>query len=289
MLRLLGVSKTFGTGGERVHALREIDLHLKRGDFLTVIGSNGAGKSTLLNLIAGSFPPTSGRILLGDRDVTGVPAYRRARWIGRIVQDPVAGTVPSMTVAENLAIAMKRSGRRLRRAITTGRLREMRRLMERLGMGLEGRLNDPVSTLSGGERQALTVAMVTLALFFQILVSARGAAKNIDEEYITSVLAAGATRWQVYWHVVLPATFPEILTSVRVSIGLGIAFLYIAETRAALGTGLGSFINKHMLFSRDKAFAGIVAMALLGLLLYVAVDVIERVVCRWKYAKRRSL
>lgn len=164
MLRLLGVSKTFGTGGERVHALREIDLHLKRGDFLTVIGSNGAGKSTLLNLIAGSFPPTSGRILLGDRDVTGVPAYRCARWIGRIVQDPVAGTVPSMTVAENLAIAMKRSGRRLRRAITTGRLREMRRLMERLGMGLEGRLNDPVSTLSGGERQALTVAMVTLAL-----------------------------------------------------------------------------------------------------------------------------
>ena len=140
-----------------------------------------------------------------------------------------------------------------------------------------------------GTGSATKVTMVALALFFQILVSARGAAKNIDEEHITSVLSAGASRWQVYWHVVLPATLPEILTSVRVSIGLGIAFLYIAETRAALGTGLGSYINKHMLFSRDRAFAGIIAMAILGLLLYIAVDVIERVVCRWKYVKRRPL
>jgi ABC-type nitrate/sulfonate/bicarbonate transport system permease component len=139
-----------------------------------------------------------------------------------------------------------------------------------------------------GTGSATKVAMVALVLFFQILVSAQGAAKNIDEEYITSVVSAGATRWQVYWHVVMPSTLPAILTSVRVSIGLGIAFLYIAETQAALGTGLGSFINKHMLFSRDRAFAGIVAMAVLGLLLYVAVDVIERIVCRWKYVKRQS-
>jgi len=163
MLRLERVSKTFGTSADRVHAVREIDLQLRRGDFLTIIGSNGAGKSTLLNLIAGTFPPTSGRIFLAERDITGIPAYRRARWIGRIVQDPVAGTVPSMTVAENLALAMKRSGRRLRRAITRMRRREMLDAMERLGMGLEDRLNDPVSTLSGGERQVLTVAMATLA------------------------------------------------------------------------------------------------------------------------------
>ena len=140
-----------------------------------------------------------------------------------------------------------------------------------------------------GTGSATKVAMVTLALFYQILVSARGAAKNIDEEYVTSVLSAGASRWQVYRHVVLPASLPQILTSLRVSIGLGIAFLYIAETRAALGTGLGSFINKHMLFSRDRAFAGIVAMAVLGLLLYIAVDLIERILCRWKYVKRQSL
>jgi NitT/TauT family transport system permease protein len=138
-----------------------------------------------------------------------------------------------------------------------------------------------------GTGSATKVAMVALVLFFQILVSAQGAAKNIDEEHVTSVVSAGASRWQVYWHVIVPSTLPEILTSVRVSIGLGIAFLYIAETQAALGTGLGSFINKHMLFSRDKAFAGIVAMAVLGLLLYVAVDVIERIVCRWKYVSKR--
>ncbi len=140
-----------------------------------------------------------------------------------------------------------------------------------------------------GTGSATKVVMVALVLFFQILVSAQGAAKNIDEEHVTSVVSAGATRWQVYWHVIVPATLPEILTSVRVSIGLGIAFLYIAETQAALGTGLGSFINKNMLFRRDKAFAGIVAMAMLGLLLYVAVDVIERIACRWKYVKRRSV
>ena len=140
-----------------------------------------------------------------------------------------------------------------------------------------------------GTGSATKVTMVALALFFQILVSARGAAKNIDEEYVISVLSAGASRWQVYWHVVLPATLPQILTSVRVSIGLGIAFLYIAETQAAQGIGLGSFINKYMLFRRDRAFAGIVAMAVLGLLLYITVDVIERIVCRWKYVKRRPL
>ena len=137
-----------------------------------------------------------------------------------------------------------------------------------------------------GTGSATMVAMVALALFFQVLVSARGAAKNVDQEHLTTVLSAGATRWQVYWHVVLPASLPGILTSIRVSIGLGIAFLYIAETNAALGKGLGAFIKKYMLFQRERAFAGIVAMALLGLILYVAIDLIERLVCRWKYTTR---
>lgn len=137
-----------------------------------------------------------------------------------------------------------------------------------------------------GTGSATMVAMVALALFFQVLVSARGAAKNVDQEHLTTVLSAGATRWQVYWHVVLPASLPGILTSIRVSIGLGIAFLYIAETNAALGKGLGAFIKKYMLFQRERAFAGIVAMALLGLILYVVIDLIERLVCRWKYTTR---
>ena len=138
-----------------------------------------------------------------------------------------------------------------------------------------------------GTGSATKVAMVAFVLFFQILVSARGAAKNISEEHITSVLSAGATRWQIYRHVIVPAALPEILTSLRVSIGLGMAFLYIAETFAATGNGLGGFIKNRMLFQREQAFAGIVAMALLGLVLYIAVDVLERLVCRWKHVKRR--
>ena len=139
-----------------------------------------------------------------------------------------------------------------------------------------------------GTGSATKVAIVALVLFFQILVSARGAAQNIEEEHLTSVVSAGATGWQVYRHVVLPATLPAILTSVRVSIGLGVAFLYIAETSAALGIGLGTFIKTHMLYARDLAFAGIITMAVLGLILYVAIDILEHLLCRWKYLKQQS-
>ena len=140
-----------------------------------------------------------------------------------------------------------------------------------------------------GTGNVTKVVIVALVLFFQILVSARGAAKNIDEEHLTSVLSAGATRWQVYRHVILPASLPDILTSVRVSIGLGVAFLYIAETSAALGTGLGTFIKTRMLYAREQAFAGIVAMAILGLLLYVAIELLEHLLCRWKFVRQRAV
>jgi ABC-type nitrate/sulfonate/bicarbonate transport system permease component len=134
------------------------------------------------------------------------------------------------------------------------------------------------------------VAIVALALFFQILISARGAAKSIERTHITSVLSAGATRWQVYRHVILPATLPSILTSLRVSIGLGMAFLYIAETFGSIDPmrgGLGAFIRANS-YSAVQAFAGILAMALLGLLLYIVIDLVERLVCRWRYTARRS-
>lgn len=139
-----------------------------------------------------------------------------------------------------------------------------------------------------GTGNATKVAIVALVLFFQILVSAQGAARNLSPEHMTSVRSAGATRWQVYRHVVFPAALPSILTSVRVSIGMGMAFLYIAETTARLGTGLGMYIKSRMLVSRDSAFAGIVAMAILGLFLYVAIDVVEHILCRWKYTGSRS-
>jgi putative ABC transport system ATP-binding protein len=128
-----------------------------------VIGSNGAGKSTLLNLIAGAFSPTSGRVLLDGEDLTGVPAHRRARRIGRIVQNPLAGTAPSMTVAENLALAAKRGGRTLRLALPRRLRHEFRDRLASLEIGLEDRLDCCASLLSGGERQGLTVLMATLA------------------------------------------------------------------------------------------------------------------------------
>jgi ABC-type nitrate/sulfonate/bicarbonate transport system permease component len=134
------------------------------------------------------------------------------------------------------------------------------------------------------------VAIVALALFFQLLVSARGAAKEIDAEHVTSVLSAGASRFQVYWHVVIPETLPSILTSLRVSVGLGMAFLYIAEISGSVSPGrggLGAFI-KSSSFNMTQQAAGIMAMALLGLLLYVIIDIIERIVCRWRYTARRS-
>ncbi len=134
------------------------------------------------------------------------------------------------------------------------------------------------------------VAIVALAIFFQLLVSARGAAKQIDPEHITSVLSAGASRFQVYRHVVIPETLPSILTSLRVSIGLGVAFLYIAEISGSVSPGkggLGAFIRASS-YNTTQQVAGILAMALLGLLLYIVVDIIERVVCRWRYTARRS-
>ena len=163
MLTLEGVRQVFRSGQDLVVALAGIDLVLDRGDFLTVIGSNGAGKTTLLHVIAGNLIPTSGRVLIDGEDVTATPAHRRARRIGRIVQDPLSGTAPTMTIAENLALASKRSKRSLAVALTRRRRREFADVLRPLGMGLERRLDDPAFLLSGGERQALTVTMATLA------------------------------------------------------------------------------------------------------------------------------
>ena len=163
MLALEGITKVFSAGTDRVAAIQGIDLALDRRDFLTVIGSNGAGKSTLLNLIAGVARPTDGRIRLDGEDVTAVPAHLRARQIGRIVQDPLAGTAPSLTVAENLSLATKRGRRTLRLALPKATRRRFGERLAALDIGLEDRMNTAVSLLSGGERQALTVLMATLA------------------------------------------------------------------------------------------------------------------------------
>lgn len=161
MLTLERVSKTFRVGADTVEAVRDVSLALDRGDFLTVIGSNGAGKSTLLNLVAGVVPLTAGRILIEDRDISRWPSFRRAREIGWIVQNPLAGTAPSMSVAENLALASSRRARTLRPALSRARRRAFRHGLASLGIGLENRLDCRVGLLSGGERQALAVLMAT--------------------------------------------------------------------------------------------------------------------------------
>ncbi len=163
MLDIERASKTFRSGPDTVVAVRDVSLTLAKGDFLTIIGSNGAGKSTLLNLISGVVPLTSGRIALDGAEVSASPAYQRAKRVSWIVQNPLAGTAPSMSVAENLALAMSRGRRTLRLALARARRLDISSRLEALGVGLERRLDCRVSLLSGGERQALAVLMATLA------------------------------------------------------------------------------------------------------------------------------
>lgn len=162
MLALQSISKVFRSGADHVHAIRTLNLSLADGDFLSIIGSNGAGKSTLLNLIAGTVLPSTGRIVMNGSDMTTVPAYKRARSIGRIVQDPLAGTAPGMTVAENMALAMKKQHRGIRLALPRKLRLSFKDQLATLDIGLESRLDCLVALLSGGERQALAVLMATL-------------------------------------------------------------------------------------------------------------------------------
>ena len=161
MIVLNDVVKTFHRGEvNEIPALRGIDLAVPVGQFVTVIGSNGAGKSSLLNAVAGAFLPDRGVIRIGERDVTRMPAHRRARFIGRVFQDPLQGTSASLTIEQNLALAASRVSVRGLGFGVTARLRDrFRGELSRLGLGLENRLRDRVGLLSGGQRQALTMAM----------------------------------------------------------------------------------------------------------------------------------
>lgn len=163
MLELTNVSKLFnpGTANEKI-ALMDINLRLNPGDFVTVIGSNGAGKSTLMNIISGVMKPDVGEVSINGERIHHHAEHARSRWIGRVFQDPMAGTAPGMTIEENLTMAYKRGQRRgfgwgataKRRAIFRGQL-------QKLGIGLENRMHAKVGLLSGGERQALSLLMST--------------------------------------------------------------------------------------------------------------------------------
>jgi putative ABC transport system ATP-binding protein len=144
-------------------ALDDISVSLEEGEFVTLVGSNGAGKSTLLNVIAGDQPVDAGRVLLDGRDLTGLPDHARAAWIGRVSQDPKAGTAGSLSVEQNLALALLRGqARGLGQGVTRARRAMFRQALEPLGVGLETRLGARAGSLSGGQRQALALVLATL-------------------------------------------------------------------------------------------------------------------------------
>lgn len=165
MLKLAGLYQTFHAGEvNEVQALRGVNLELQAGQFVTVVGSNGAGKSTLFNVIAGVYPPSQGTVTIDGVDVTRWPEHKRAALLGRVFQDPLLGTAATMTIAQNLTLALLRSQPlRMRTGVTQARMRAFRELLEPLGLGLEKRLETRVALLSGGQRQALTLVMATLA------------------------------------------------------------------------------------------------------------------------------
>ena len=164
MLEIRSISKTFhpGTVNEKT-ALDNVSLTLQNGDFVTVIGGNGAGKSTLLNAIAGTWLVDEGQILIDGVDVTHLSEYKRAKFIGRVFQDPMLGTAATMQIEENLALAYRRGRTRtLRRGINAAERENYKAMLQTLGLGLEERMSTRVGLLSGGQRQALTLLMATL-------------------------------------------------------------------------------------------------------------------------------
>lgn len=164
MLKVNNIAKTFnpGTINEK-KALDGVSLHLNPGDFVTIIGGNGAGKSTLMNAITGVWPVDNGSIILDGTNVTGMPEYKRAKFIGRVFQDPMMGTAPDMQIIENLALAYRRGKKRTLRWGITKKERELyHEKLKILGLGLEDRMTSKVGLLSGGQRQALTLLMASL-------------------------------------------------------------------------------------------------------------------------------
>ena len=190
MLKIENVTKVFnpGTINEKV-ALNGLNLHLKEGEFVTVIGGNGAGKSTMLNAVAGVWEVDEGKILIDNIDVTHLPEYKRAKYIGRVFQDPMMGTAATMQIEENLALAARRGKPRgLRIGISKAERESYREQLKILDLGLEDRMTSKVGLLSGGQRQALTLLMATLEQPKLLLLDEHTAA--LDPKTASKVLEA---------------------------------------------------------------------------------------------------
>lgn len=161
MIELQQANVIFNKGKQNeVHALKSVDLSIRKGQFVVVIGSNGSGKSTMLNVISGSVQPNSGRILLNDRDCTALPDYKRSTYIARVFQNPLSGTAPDLSIVDNFRLAALRTQRKsLRIGLNTAFRNQVADRLSELGMGLENKLDQPMGTLSGGQRQAITLLM----------------------------------------------------------------------------------------------------------------------------------
>ena len=164
MLQIMDIYKTFNAGTiNEKRALQGVSLHLKPGDFVTVIGGNGAGKSTLMNTVSGAYPVDEGKIIIDGVDVTHLPEYKRAKFIGRVFQDPMMGTAATMQIEENMALAARRGKVRTLLPGITGKERKFyKEQLKILDLGLEDRLTAKVGLLSGGQRQALTLLMAAM-------------------------------------------------------------------------------------------------------------------------------
>lgn len=204
MLELINICKTFnpGTINEKP-ALQNLSLKLETGDFVTVIGGNGAGKSTMLNAIAGTWPLDGGRVMIDGIDVTGIPEHKRAKYLGRVFQDPMTGTAATMEIEENLALAYRRGrSHTLKWRINSAERRRYREMLKVLDLGLEDRMTSKVGLLSGGQRQALTLLMATIRRPNLLLLDEHTAALDpktaakvleisqrfIDEEKLTALM-----------------------------------------------------------------------------------------------------
>ncbi len=164
MIQLSNISKIFNGGTHNAKTvIKGLNLKIEKNDFVTIIGSNGAGKTTLFNLISGNMFPTNGTVSVGDKDVTDDPEYKRAKYIGRIFQDPLLGTASTMTLEDNMMITYKKGFKWLKISLNRKKRSFFKEELLQLNMGLENRLKENVSLLSGGQRQALTLLMTVLS------------------------------------------------------------------------------------------------------------------------------
>lgn len=213
MIELQNISKTFNPGTvNEARLFQNFSVKVAPGEFVSVVGSNGSGKTTMLNIISGTLPITGGKVLLQGQDITNLPEYKRARKIGRVFQNPAAGTVPGMTITENLALAEnKGKPYRFQFAINHRKAQQFRELVQQLGLGLEDKMNVPVGLLSGGQRQALSLLMSTMTPIDLLLLDEHTAALDphtaeiimqltnriVQEKHITTIMVTHNLRYAV--------------------------------------------------------------------------------------------